>query len=101
MKPFSKYHYDMSEIALDRELETLLESVDIHETSIKPQIARVISYAILASVISRQNAIQRESDINKKLNLLAEQNRYNAYLSILQIAIDQNDPTLLRKIRRP
>lgn len=100
MKPFSEYHPDMPEIALPREIEALIESVDINEVSIKPQTARVLAYALLAQVLSRQNEIQRETDINKKLNLIADQNRYNAYLSILQIAIDSNDPQLLRKIRR-
>ena len=35
-----------------------------------------------------------------RYNVYGKKYRYNAYLSILQIAIDSNDPQLPRKIRR-
>lgn len=85
---------------LDDELESILESIDINEIAIKPQTARVLSYALLSRVLSSKSRIESERDVSKKIDLLAELQTNNAYLAILQIAIDQNDPTLLRKIRR-
>ena len=76
------------------------ESHDLAEIAIKPKTARILSLAVLARILGRKKAVITATDTNEKLNNLAELVADSAYLSLINIAIDQNDFTIIRKVPR-
>jgi hypothetical protein len=54
---------------------------------------------VSSRVISRKKAVQSTDDTKAKLNALADLTADAAYLSALSVAIDQNDPTIMRKLK--
>ena len=76
-----------------------LDSEQLDEIAIKPSTARIFAIALISRVISRKKAVQSTDDTNAKLNALADLTADAAYLSALSVAIDQNDPSILRKLK--
>ena len=76
-----------------------LDSDQLDEIAIKPSTARMFAIALISRVISRKKAVQSTDDTNAKLNALADLTADAAYLSALSVAIDQNDPTIMRKLK--
>jgi hypothetical protein len=106
MKSFKSFMTD----ALDDEISTLAAldkkrrrrkaPDDINEVSIKPNTARLFSYALLTRAHNHRNAVRSSDDTNAKLNALADLMTDAVYLSLVSIATDQSDPMILRKIPR-
>jgi hypothetical protein len=46
------------------------------------------------------NMIKSENDINKKLNLLSNQNTLLSYISGLSIAVGSNDKVLMNRLKK-
>lgn len=76
------------------------ELFDLDEAAIKPQTARIFAFALLSRVLSHRQAVKNASDTEAKLDALSDLVADVAYVALLQIATDQNDPNLLRKLPR-
>ena len=76
------------------------QRVPLDELSLRPCTARILAIAILARISAHRTAVKKTSDPNTKIDALADLIADTAYLSALQIAVDQNDPALIRQIPR-
>jgi hypothetical protein len=76
-----------------------LDTEQLDEIAIKSSTARMFALGLIRRVISRKKAVQSTDDTNAKLNALADLTADAAYLSALSVAIDQNDPTIMRKLK--
>ena len=114
MKKFRQYLQDDEPISLaakDRKLRRLKPPKDItdkdlydtetiNEIAIKPNTARLFAIALISNVLKTRDKVQQSDKIESKINELSVLMTQVAYMLLLTIATDQNDPTLLRKIRR-
>lgn len=73
---------------------------ELDEIAIKPQTARIFAFSLLSRALSHRQAVKNESDPAAKLDALADLVADVAYVALLQIATDQNDPSILRKLPR-
>ena len=96
MKTFKQYlSEDMNDISLNELLQT-----DINEIAIRPTTARAISVALIARILNQRKDVQSAPDLETKIDRVADLIASTSYLSILQIATDQNDINLIRRIPR-
>lgn len=114
MKKFRQYLQDDEPITLvakDKKLrrhkppkditdKDLYDTETIDELAIKPNTARLFAIALISNVLKTRDKVQQKDDIDSKINELSVLMTQVAYMLLLTIATDQNDPTLLRKIRR-
>jgi hypothetical protein len=73
---------------------------EINEAALKPTTARTIALMLTARMIEHRKRVRGATDTSEKIVHLSDQVSDAAYMSLLSIAVDQNDPNLLRKIRR-
>ena len=73
---------------------------EINEIALKPSTARAIALMVTARMIEHRKWVKSATDTNEKIDHLSDLVSDAAYMSLLSIAVDQNDPNLLRKIRR-
>jgi hypothetical protein len=73
---------------------------DLNELKVKPRTARVFSLFLLTRILNKRKQLKTEEDISKKLDYIADMLLEVSYFSTLMIAIDNNDPTLLQKVRK-
>jgi hypothetical protein len=85
-------------------MKTFSEFIDtdreINEIALKPSTARAIALMVTARMIEHRKWVKSATDTNEKIDHLTDLVSDAAYMSLLSIAVDQNDPNLLRKIRR-
>ena len=72
----------------------------INEAALKPSTARSFALMLTARMIEHRKRVKAATDIGEKIDHLSDLISDAAYMSLLSIAVDQNDPNLLRKIRR-
>ena len=68
--------------------------------SVKPTTARVLSLALITKCLNARKAVKAAETNEEKCDALSDMILNNAYLLLLSIAIDQNDATLIKKIKR-
>ena len=73
---------------------------EINEIALKPSTARAIALMVTARMIEHRKRVKAATDTNEKIDHLSDLVSDAAYMSLLSIAVDQNDPNLIRKIRR-
>ena len=86
MKTFSE--------CLDADDETL------NEISLKPSTARAFALMLTARMLQHRKNVRSATDTNDKLDHLSDLISDAAYMSLLSVAVEQNDASLMRKIRR-
>lgn len=74
-------------------LESDLTEATVRKGSVKSTVRR-----LQKQIKDISKKIHRTSDINQKLDLIADQNRFTAALTALAIAIDQDDLLILNRI---
>jgi len=74
------------------------EDESLNEVSIKPNTARIIALMLLARINTIRSKAKSEESLTVKINHLTDLMTQMSYLAILNIATDQSDATLLRKI---
>tara|TARA_R110002074_G_scaffold361031_1_gene534021 strand:- start:85 stop:417 length:333 start_codon:yes stop_codon:yes gene_type:complete len=107
MKRFRQYIQDQKEeeilTSVAKEKKSIRHKdhkhkLQINEVSIKPNTARIIAITLISRLHTIRNKIKSEKNISNKINNLTDLIAQVAYLEMLSIATDQNDPNLLRKI---
>ena len=61
---------------------------------------KTIAIALQLKVNAIKNSIRSQTDVSRKIDLLAQQNSYVASLTLLDIATSTNDRSLLGKSRK-
>jgi hypothetical protein len=73
---------------------------EINEIALKPSTARSFALVLTARMVEHRKRVKSATDANEKIDHLSDLVSDAAYMSLLSIAVDQNDPSLMRKIRR-
>jgi hypothetical protein len=72
----------------------------INEIALRPSTSRAFALMLTARMLQHRKNVRNATDLNDKLDHLSDLVSDAAYMSLLSIAVDQNDPSLMRKIRR-
>jgi hypothetical protein len=72
----------------------------INEIALKPSTARAVALMVTARMVEHRKRVKSATDTNEKIDHLSDLVSDAVSMSLLSIAVDQNDPGLLRKIRR-
>lgn len=67
--------------------------------SVKPTTARYLSLALLTKLLNSRKEVQSAETTEDKLDALSDMLLHASYLDVLSIAINQNDPRLIKKVR--
>lgn len=68
--------------------------------AVKPATARYLSIALLTKLMNSRKEVKSADTTDAKLDALSDMLLHASYLDVLSIAIDQNDATLIKRVRR-
>jgi hypothetical protein len=72
----------------------------INEVALKPSTARAFALMLTVRMTGHRKQVRSATDVGEKIDHLSDLISDAAYMSLLGVAIEQGDQSLLRKIRR-